>query len=84
MIRGGIAKPRVLSGRCLKIRIAIAEHMRLARRLDTTIVIPEAAQRLAGIHTPCGSVGAELNHRGYGFRACAKRRIYDVQLHIGE
>jgi hypothetical protein len=21
---------------------------------------------------------------GYGFRACAKRRIHDVQLHIGE
>jgi hypothetical protein len=23
-------------------------------------------------------------HREYGFRACAKRRISDVQLHIGE
>jgi hypothetical protein len=28
-----------------------------------------------GIHNPV---------RGYGFRACAKRRIHDVQLHIGE
>jgi hypothetical protein len=34
-----------------------------------------ARKREPGIH----------NHDGeYGFRACAKRRIYDVQLHIGK
>jgi hypothetical protein len=28
--------------------------------------------------------GIHNHDREYGFRACAKRRIYDVQLHIGE
>ncbi len=38
-------------------------------------VIPGRAKREPGIH----------NHGGeYGFRACAKWRIHDVQLHIGE
>jgi len=38
-------------------------------------VIPGRAKREPGIH----------NHdREYGFRACAKRRIPDVQSHIGE
>jgi hypothetical protein len=38
-------------------------------------VIPGRAKREPGIH----------NHdREYGFRACAKWRIHDVQLHIGE
>jgi hypothetical protein len=39
------------------------------------IVIPGRAQREPGIH----------NHdREYGFRACAKWRIHDAQLRIGE
>jgi len=38
-------------------------------------VIPGRAKREPGIH----------NHdREYGFRACAKRHIHDVHLHIGE
>ena len=38
-------------------------------------VIPGRAKREPGIH----------NHDGeYGFRACAKWRIHDVHLHIGE
>ena len=38
-------------------------------------VIPGRAKREPGIH----------NHdRDYGFRACAKWRIHDVHLHIGE
>jgi hypothetical protein len=40
-----------------------------------TIVIPEAAQRLSGIHNHGGSVLHQHCHRGYGFRACAKWRI---------
>jgi hypothetical protein len=28
--------------------------------------------------------GIHNHDREYGFRACAKWRIYDVQLHIGE
>ena len=45
------------------------------RRSYLAIVIPGRAKHEPGIH----------NHDlGYGFRACAKRRIHDVQLHIGE
>jgi hypothetical protein len=41
-----------------------------------TVVIPgRASWRESGIHT---------HDRGYGFRACALRRIYDAQLPIGE
>ena len=44
-------------------------------RCNLSAVIPERAKREPGIH----------NHDGeYGFRACAKRRILDVQLHIVE
>ena len=38
-------------------------------------VIPGRAKREHGIHKHDGE---------YGFRACAKWRIHDVQLHIGE
>ena len=42
---------------------------------SSDIVIPGRAKREPGIH----------NHdREYGFRACAKWRIHDVHLHIGE
>jgi hypothetical protein len=42
---------------------------------DNFTVIPGRAQREPGIH----------NHDNeYGFRARAKRRIYDAQLRIGE
>src|ERR1700716_987679 len=39
------------------------------------LVIPGRATREPGIH---------IHDREYGFRACAKWRIHDVQLHIGE
>jgi hypothetical protein len=43
--------------------------------MEVEFVIPGRAKREPGIH----------NHDGeYGFRACAKWRIHDVQLHIGE
>jgi hypothetical protein len=46
------------------------------KRIDNSShVIPGRAEREPGIH----------NHdREYGFRACAKWRIHDVHLHIGE
>jgi hypothetical protein len=45
------------------------------QRIQLRTVIPGRAKREPGIH----------NHdREYGFRACAKWRIHDVHLHIGE
>jgi hypothetical protein len=58
------------------LRSGRGEHWFHAIQENTlTIVIPGRAKREPGIH----------NHdREYGFRACAKWRIHDVQLHIGE
>jgi hypothetical protein len=39
-----------------------------AMRIPKNLVIPGRATREPGIHTP---------DRGYGFRACAKRRILE-------
>ena len=60
---------RTWSGRPASLTIISCE------RSAGLTVIPGRAKREPGIH----------NHdREYGFRACAKRHIHDVQLHIGE
>jgi hypothetical protein len=51
------------------------EQIALVSRMEIRPSFRGALSREPGIH----------NHdREYGFRACAKWRIHDVQLHIGE
>ena len=50
------------------------------------VVIANSKQPTAVIPGRCAASSPEsiTPIRGYGFRACARGRIHDVQLHIGE
>src|SRR3954462_8627863 len=62
-------------------------RIRAARTRDRIlIVVAKSTTTRAVIPGRCAASSPEsiTPVRGYGFRACAKRRIHDMQLHIGE